>query len=280
MGEEQSNRVPNPRRVRAIASRTHSSSASATFEVWPFATVIPDPNDSGVRSSAHLQRTAARDEMSVTTKAIDVRQAQAEIAAAWQKYQQVEKRGLEFGEAVYRWREQFKSRAGCKSEGEGICAILHKLGIPRRTAYWWIDRYEVSVGLKAAPTPKELEEEDNSHEPPDQEDRSAEDEDDPELDDWNAQKLEEILEAARKREEKWRAAHPQGLNSGTKQITLDILKAAEALVEMGYRSLAKSLHPDVGGSHEKMSNLNAAVEWLRKQINTVRKVVGWMKGAA
>jgi len=217
----------------------------------------------------------------VTAAAIDVRQAQAEIAAAWQKYQQVEKRGLEFGETVYRWREKFASRSGgIATRGKGLSPILDAIGIPKSTAYWWIDRYEVSVGLKAAPTPKELEEEDNSHEPPDQEDRSAEDEDDPELDDWNAQKLEEILEAARKREEKWRAAHPQGLNSGTQQITLDILKAAEALVEMGYRSLAKSLHPDVGGSHEKMANLNAAVEWLRKQINTVRKVVGWMKGAA
>jgi hypothetical protein len=203
----------------------------------------------------------------VTATAIDVRQAQAEIAAAWQKYQQVEKRGLEFGETVYRWREKFKAQGNRSGTGKGLLPILEQVGIPTSTAYWWINRYEVSVGLKAAPTPKELEdEEDDSYEPPTPHDRHAEDEDDdPELNDWNEEKLEEILEAARKREEKWRAAHPQELNS-TSQITPDVLKAAEALVEMGYRVLAKSLHPDAGGSHEEMSKLNGAVTWLRLQI--------------
>jgi hypothetical protein len=224
--------------------------------------------------------------MRVTATAIDVRQAQAEIAAAWQKYQQVEKRGLEFGETVYRWREQFKAR-GYRKEGDGVCAILHKLGIPRRTAYWWIDRYEVSIGLNAAPTPKELEDEDNSYEPRRPKDNTYE----PFDSNWRAEferywkptpeeqkKMDEISremveEAARRKAEEEIEARRLLVPSG-------VLLMASTIIESGYRAVSKQYHPDVGGSHEKMANLNAAVEWLRKQINTVRKVVGWMKGAA
>jgi len=78
--------------------------------------------------------------------------AKLEIAAAWNEYQQTERHGMEFGRVCYQWRETFKSKAGCKSKGTGIRPILEEFGIPTSTAYFWIKRYESSIGVKH-PTP-------------------------------------------------------------------------------------------------------------------------------
>jgi hypothetical protein len=42
-------------------------------------------------------------------------------------------------------------------------------------------------------------------------------------------------------------------------------KLADELVAAGVRSLAKKYHPDVGGSNERMRDVNLTAEWLRKQ---------------
>jgi hypothetical protein len=87
-------------------------------------------------------------------------QAKQEIAAAWNEYQQTERHGMEFGRVCYQWRETFKSKAGCKSKGKGIRPILEEFGIPTSTAYYWIKRHELSVGLKLpTPSPKSVFEE-------------------------------------------------------------------------------------------------------------------------
>jgi hypothetical protein len=78
-------------------------------------------------------------------------QALAEIKAAWQK---TEKYNLEFGKVCYEWRNQFKAQ-GFRKEGDGVCAILDKLRIPRSTAYFWMNKYEVSIGMKPARPTKE-----------------------------------------------------------------------------------------------------------------------------
>ena len=39
-------------------------------------------------------------------------------------------------------------------------------------------------------------------------------------------------------------------------------KQAEAIIQAGYRALAKSCHPDAGGSHEAMLALGEAKDWL------------------
>jgi hypothetical protein len=89
--------------------------------------------------------------------------AEKEITAAWQSYHRVEKYGLEFGATVYKWREEFKAKGfRGDAKGKGILPILEQCGIPTSTAYWWINRYEVSLGLRAAPTPRELEDDDEA----------------------------------------------------------------------------------------------------------------------
>lgn len=83
-----------------------------------------------------------------------------EIKEAWENYQiadrQATKYGLEFGRKNYEWRERFKSKAGCKSKGQGITAIWQQLEIPERSAFRWIERYEIFIGLRE-PDPPEFE---------------------------------------------------------------------------------------------------------------------------
>ena len=78
-------------------------------------------------------------------------QALAEIKAAWQK---IEKYNLEFGKVCCEWRDKFKAR-GFRKEGDGVSPILDLLGIPKSTAYWWMNRYEISIGARTAKPEKE-----------------------------------------------------------------------------------------------------------------------------
>ena len=41
---------------------------------------------------------------------------------------------------------------------------------------------------------------------------------------------------------------------------------ASDLITAGFKILAKKLHPDVGGNHEKMLALNSVAEWLRSRL--------------
>jgi hypothetical protein len=67
------------------------------------------------------------------------------IADIWSKYQVTEDNGLELGKLLY---EYPRSSGGCGSRKTGLVQLLDTLSIPRSTAYWWIDRYKESVGLK------------------------------------------------------------------------------------------------------------------------------------
>jgi hypothetical protein len=43
----------------------------------------------------------------------------------------------------------------------------------------------------------------------------------------------------------------------------ELRPAIAEIVELGFRAAARVRHPDVGGTKEKMQELNAAREWLR-----------------
>src|SRR5580658_8683048 len=73
-------------------------------------------------------------------------QALAEIKAAWQK---IEKHNLEFGRVCCEWRDRLKAK-GFRKEGDGVCTTLDKLSIPRSTAYFWMNKYEISIGARTA----------------------------------------------------------------------------------------------------------------------------------
>jgi hypothetical protein len=74
----------------------------------------------------------------------------SELRSAWADYQIVERRGLAFGQRLY------ELRAGLKHEvvqgGTTFTSSLDAAGIPRRTAHYWIQNYEISIGERA---PKE-----------------------------------------------------------------------------------------------------------------------------
>jgi hypothetical protein len=70
-----------------------------------------------------------------------------EIKRAWAAYQQTEKYGLDFGQTCCEWRTKFKAQG---KKGQGLLPILEQVGIPISTAYWWMERYEISVGTKQA----------------------------------------------------------------------------------------------------------------------------------
>jgi hypothetical protein len=84
--------------------------------------------------------------------------AKTQIAGAWKAYQAVEKHGLAFGAVLAEWKQKFASRSGgIGTRGTGLSPILDTIGIPHSTAYFWIGRYEESIGLrkpKPAPEPK------------------------------------------------------------------------------------------------------------------------------
>jgi hypothetical protein len=91
-------------------------------------------------------------EKAVTDKAVKF-VAEKKIAvmkAAWQVYQKnFAKYGLAFGKACCELRDTY-SAAGYI--GKGFVQVCTTLKIPRRTAYWWIERYEVSAGLRQEPS--------------------------------------------------------------------------------------------------------------------------------
>lgn len=70
------------------------------------------------------------------------------IRSSWSALQvadkQLEKRGLQFGEVLYEFREQSEVVPG----GTTFSSTLDKLGIPHTTAYRWIAKYEESVGTR------------------------------------------------------------------------------------------------------------------------------------
>lgn len=77
------------------------------------------------------------------------------IKKAWLEYQKTEKNGIELGKVLCEYRNDFKSKGGYGSDGEGLVQLLDEFSIPRATAYWWINKYEVSIGIKE-PKPKQI----------------------------------------------------------------------------------------------------------------------------
>ena len=72
--------------------------------------------------------------------------AEQEIRAAWDAYRVVEKHGLEFGRVCWEWQQRFvTTERGLNAKGKGLRPILDSIGIPKSTAYFWIDRYKESL---------------------------------------------------------------------------------------------------------------------------------------
>jgi hypothetical protein len=64
---------------------------------------------------------------------------------------QVEKRGLQFGKAMYEYREKYKRPDGLRVSSEtqnSFEEFCDRLSIPRATAYRWIAKYEESIGTR------------------------------------------------------------------------------------------------------------------------------------
>jgi cell division septation protein DedD len=76
------------------------------------------------------------------------------IRSAWKTYQSTEKHCIAFGKTLCAWRDKFHAQGSrC---GGGLAPILEEVGIPNSTAYWWMNRYEVTVGKKSAKPNQEV----------------------------------------------------------------------------------------------------------------------------
>lgn len=93
------------------------------------------------------------------------------------------KRGLQFGRALCELRESSKAR-------RNWLELIEKLEIPAATAYWWITKYEESVGERSIPTPsaapvvKNIPEPDPVPEPPSKTPMTVEERDNQQLRDF------------------------------------------------------------------------------------------------
>ncbi|HXZ31452.1 MAG TPA: hypothetical protein VEH30_04165 [Terriglobales bacterium] len=84
------------------------------------------------------------------TPSINVSALEAAVLSAWQDYKKnAEPRGLEFGRTVYELRKQSEVVQG----GTSFKQTLTKLDIPHSTAYFWIARYEESIGKRTPSEP-------------------------------------------------------------------------------------------------------------------------------
>jgi len=73
----------------------------------------------------------------------------ADVQKAWDEYKgATEKHGVELGKLLFAYRDAHKSKGGFGSGGQGLVQLLDELDIPHSTAYWSIERYEISVRLK------------------------------------------------------------------------------------------------------------------------------------
>jgi len=84
-----------------------------------------------------------------TTLAVEA-PALTAVKTSWAALQvadkQQEKRGLQFGRALFELRESSQVR-------RNWLQIIEELGIPTATAYRWINRFEESIGTRSAPIP-------------------------------------------------------------------------------------------------------------------------------
>lgn len=99
------------------------------------------------RHAALVQAVSPR----VAAKLAMKEQALAEIKAAWQA---AERYNLNFGKICCQWRDKFRAR-GFRKKGDGVVPILEQLGIPASTAYFWMNKYEISIGVKPTKPEKE-----------------------------------------------------------------------------------------------------------------------------
>ena len=82
--------------------------------------------------------------------AIDVAAARHSLIAAWASYRQSTiqhfRQGLDFGLGCYEWRTKYKAQGSHK--GKRFDHLLGTIGIPKTTAYRWIQRYEMKSEMQ------------------------------------------------------------------------------------------------------------------------------------
>jgi hypothetical protein len=179
---------------------------------------------------------------------------QAEVQQAWTAYRTTEKHGVELGRVLFEYRETHKSKGGFGSEGKGLVQLLNELVIPRSTAYWWIDRYEISVGLKApketqlppVPSTEATQSFEPEGEPQSGRETNPDPEPEPESRRWN------------RKQERWKGRNDPPLTDDA-----EIERLALKIVDAGYKALMET-----GGGGEYRTHLWRAQEEAKEAIRT------------
>jgi hypothetical protein len=91
--------------------------------------------------------------------------------------------------------------------------------------------------------------------------------------DWEAMPQEERDEV----EKMWRSLRKP---KATTPLQQRILEVGQGDIEGGYRTLARTMHPDCGGSHEQMVELNLAMSGLRPEKAAEPRMCSAKEGSA
>jgi Putative quorum-sensing-regulated virulence factor len=79
--------------------------------------------------------------------------------------------------------------------------------------------------------------------------------------------LDDLREPLRSAVEgEWQARF--GFAAALVPLPREAVPVADELVTAGYRALTRQHHPDAGGDHRTMTLVNAAAEWLRRQVRS------------
>ncbi|HXM59458.1 MAG TPA: hypothetical protein VN950_01290 [Terriglobales bacterium] len=102
--------------------------------------------------TAPIPATLTPEEQAILTayqqhKAVDVL---TELTTLWQECQAVERRGVHVGERLYKLRELHSAQGN--HTGKGFLQLLQQAGWVQRTAYYWLNKYEETIGVRPAPT--------------------------------------------------------------------------------------------------------------------------------
>ena len=102
--------------------------------------------DNGFVDSGSSPPTLTTSTAPAPAPAIDLVAARTEITTVWTDFRlNAEPKGLKLGEVLTRWRGAFTAQG---KKGEGFLQLLEEVGVATSTAYYWIHRYEESIGQR------------------------------------------------------------------------------------------------------------------------------------
>jgi len=204
----------------------------------------------------------------------DLATGKREIKTAWHAYQKTEPLGLEFGRVCCEWRKKFKAQG---KKGQGLVPILEQAGIPISTAYWWMERYQISIGEKEEQSAKTKDEANDYCQSAQDERREREKDWWNSLSDDQKQKAKECnkkeREERKERERRRQNIPNYPLNDLSNSNDRVVLRFVELLslvaLNAAWRVQTAIYHPDRGGNSQLAREFNGLWEQIKSARNSI-----------